>query len=329
MNAQDVRFGPSDERIAAVGERFGRGLARWGPAVADAGDPLFAAVTTPNWALEWSLADWLADAYGLEREAADDLLLANVTLLAFARLMDDVADGESSLSARESTPLATGLLHSCIGTYARLFTAAPERVRFEQCFDAFLGEWMQATLGAAPLPGPDFTRYTATDFVCVAQRAAFLKIAAAAGCLAAGRGDALDALSTAMSELSVGIVMLDDLFDWPADLAAGRFNVFVAYGARGRQTADRIDANRRAMVVDLYIGGGGRPYFDSLHDHLDVARRAAGTASCEGLRHFIEWYEDEVRRCAEWLAQRTSDPRAALGRRESVGAGRRDREERS
>jgi hypothetical protein len=324
MSTNGISSGPTCHSIALVRDRYRDALARWAPGIADAGDRAFAAVTTPNWALEWGLADWLTDAYGLEREMADELLLGNVTLLAFARLMDDVADGESHLPARTSVPLAAGLLHSCVGTYARVFAHSPERERFERCFDSFLGEWMQATLDSARVPGPDFTRYTSADFARVAERAAFLKIGAAAGCLAARRSEYLDALLEGMTELCVGIVMLDDHFDWPGDLMSGRFNVFVAYGARGPQTAELRDANKRAMIVELYCGGRGRPYFAALHDHLDLAGRAADAARCDGLGAFIEWYGEEAQRCADWLAQRTHDGLTELGRREAVASEQRE-----
>jgi hypothetical protein len=155
--------------------------------------------------------------------------------------------------------------------------------------------------------------YTDDDYALVAERGAFLKIGVAAGCLLARRDDRLEALKAALDDLMVGVVMLDDQFDWAGDLAAGRFNVFVAYAARQRQTPDRAADNLRAVIYDICSGQGVRPYFDALHRRVARAAERAGAAHCDGLCRFITWFDDEARMCGEWL-----EARARGGIREAV-----------
>ena len=77
--------------------------------------------------------------------------------------------------------------------------------------------------------------------------------------------DAVDHMLTAQ-------VLLDHLDDWPADLAAGRFNAFVAFVSDLPQTSQNRDANRRHVLGEFFLGEAGAAYVDLAKRHIQAAR---------------------------------------------------------
>jgi hypothetical protein len=278
------------ERVAATRPQFVDAVGAITGELRDPAADLFDAIASSNWALEWGMADWLAEAYGLDERTVESLHLSNICMIAFARLIDDLADGESRFAPGVATPLAVTLQHVWSSSYARMFHGSVHESLFWSTFDRHLGRWMRATL-------------TGGEATALADRAAFLDVALAAGCLVAGRPDVLHELELAMGDLAVGIVMLDDVFDWRVDLAGARNNAFVDHVWSDPIGAAPREAVGRAVTRELYVGAGSS-YFDALLARLDGAHRHARAAGCEGLARFVEWYAAEAGACARHFAAR-------------------------
>jgi hypothetical protein len=138
----------------------------------------------------------------------------------------------------------------------------------------------------------------------LARRGAPLKICCAAACLLVGREGDILPLTSVLDQLLVGVVLLDDQFDWKADLEAGRYNAFVAYCSDLPQTDEWRETNRQAVLKEIYLRQAARPYFDLIRDRMQKAERSAQSTGCLGLRDFITWYKGEVTTCGAWLADK-------------------------
>ena len=90
----------------------------------------------------------------------------------------------------------------------------------------------------------------------------------------AGRNHDLAPLTEAVDHTLVAAVLLDHLQDWSDDLAAGRYNSFVAYASPLAQTRGRRRINRQKAVEELYLGVAARPYFEIAANYV----RSAGSA---------------------------------------------------
>jgi hypothetical protein len=293
--------GLSESTIAAAGARFCGGLERVAPALVPAGRRLLSRIATPNWTLEWSLPGWLGDAFSLPSEVSDGLMLANAYGLAYVRLIDDLADGDSTGSEPAETVLLAGALHSLwiaqlweVVAGAGAPPAVEERAaRFWPRFERYRAQWLRALLDDRLPPAP-FRAYTEADFRRLAARGAPLKVCCAAACLLGGRERDLPALEDMIDRLLAGAVLLDHAQDWPGDLAQGRANAFVAYVSNLPQTAGNRDANRRAVLESILLGDGARPYFALIGAQLRAARETAEAFDCAGLAAFLSWLDRET-----------------------------------
>ncbi len=300
-----------EAEVAETKATFLSELTDLAPGLAEAGLDLFARICTPNWALEWGLSDWLGTMLGWPAEKERELRLSNLYMLAFARLTDDLADGENPSQPGTAAVLAATLHHLCFRSYIRLFDGShlPEPAgdrrsrRFRTYFDTYMAQWLHATVNPSSKPGPGFRSLTESDLLALAERGALLKVPCAAACVLSGCEDKIAPLGVALDELLVGIVLLDDEFDWAQDIEAGRHNAFVAYCSHRPQTMEHRQANRRAVLKQIYLAEAAGPYFDLICDCLDHAARSAQAAACPGMYNFVTWYSKEVKECGRWLAE--------------------------
>jgi hypothetical protein len=296
--------------VAVVRPLFIDSIGRIDEALREPALTIFDAIATSNWALEWGMAGWIGDAYGLDDHALEVLRSSNAYLIAFARLVDDVIDGESRFPTDVSTRLAVVLQHLWMSTYHELLRGSRHNGRFWSLFERELARWMRACrsgddgVASGPRPPEEWLE-------AVAERAAFIAIGFVAGCLAAGRDDVLDDMDRALRDLFVGIVMLDDIFDWHDDLDAGRPNAFVRY-VYGVEPGPvhRRDASA-AVAKELYVGGA-HSYFEALLARLGDAHRHAVATECAGLAEYIRWYADEAAACGHYFVDRALASRKVL-----------------
>ncbi len=242
-------------------------------------------ITTPNWTLEWGMPHWIGEAFRMDSEVVDDLTLANAYTLAYSRIADDLADGEGSPDALR---LSIALYHLWMQCYLRLFAhrSIEESRWFWSYFRTHVTRWIAATLDSAAGGGG------------LADRGATLRIVCGSACIVAGRMEALAPLERATDDLMTGVVLLDDYFDWPHDLDAGRHNSFVAFCSELPQAKANRESNRRAVLHELCLADAASRFLGQITANIDSAYIAAREAGCEGLAHFAKWYWLECEQCA-------------------------------
>ena len=270
------------------------------PRLADAAAAWLETIQPPQWALEWSLPFWLGESFRLPSEVTRRLVLSNVVGLAYIRLQDALADGETLPFQPTLAPLLSTLLYQrWMQEYIDLFGGDQ---RFWARFDQYLAEWLEATAASNDMPEHSFRDYGPDDFLRLAHRGAPLKVCAAGACLLAGREDLLPALADAIDHLLVGAVLLDHAQDWSDDLAAGRYNAFVAYASPLPQTPECREANERRVQQEICLHKAGRPYFRVARDHVRIARKRARPANCPDLQRYLIWLDEQAATCSERLA---------------------------
>jgi len=270
------------------------------PRLADAAVAWLKTIQPPQWALEWSLPFWLGESFCLPSEVTRHLVLSNVVGLAYIRLQDVLADGEILPFQPTLAPLLSTLLYQrWTQEYIDLF-GGDQRfwARFNQC----LAEWLAATATGNEMPEHSFRDYGPDDFLRLAHRGAPLKVCVAGACLLAGREDLLPALADAIDHLLVSAVLLDHAQDWSDDLAAGRYNAFVAYASPLPQTPECRQANERRVQQEICLHKAGRPYFRVARDHLRIARKSTRPVNCADFDCYLAWLDQQAAISSERLA---------------------------
>lgn len=303
-----------ESTLVAVRDGFRTALAPVSPALAEAGCRLLDRFSPPACAFEWGIAGWLGDAFGLPPEVVRRLVLCNLLGLAYVRLQDDLADGEVPPDGvLTAVCLATVLYEQALLGYFALFPSQSSgdasRSPFRSYLEQHLGDWTRATLSSHAPPQVRFADYGADDFRRLAQKGAPRKICTAAACLLAGRPELIDLLARCLDHLMAAAVLLDDVHDWESDWSAGRPNEFVAYaqaghvqGGGGYQPLARGQAERLAVLKELYAGNQGRPYFAAIRRQLRLALDLAEVARVPGLRQYLTWFDEQARDFEEQLA---------------------------
>jgi hypothetical protein len=273
-------------------DRFGAVLAGEPADLAEFGARLLDRISPPNWTLEWSLPGWLGDALGLDASIVADLTLSNVLGLAYVRLQDDLSDGDVGEGDRLAALLLSSVLHrKWLLVYTGLF---PGDSRFWSHFERYMTQWVRATWGSRPPYAKSWAAWGEADLLILGQRGAPLKICAAAACLLAQRAELIPQYESALDHLLTGAVLLDHALDWAEDLAAGRYNAFVACASGWPQTVEHQAANRQAVAAELLVGRAGQSYFQLLYRELTAARALARQAGCEDLARYISWLRREA-----------------------------------
>ncbi len=93
-------------------------------------------------------------------------------------------------------------------------------------------------------------------------------------------------------------VLVDHAYDWQEDLAAGRYNALVAWAS----PQDRPEAQRRAVLEELFLGEAARPYFELAQRQFRLACQSAAPAGSAELDAYLDWAEGQTARLAERLA---------------------------
>jgi hypothetical protein len=303
----------SDAELGELKASFAAELGAISPELPESARGLLDCISTRNWVLEWGLPQGLGATLGLEAETTRVLALSNAFGLAYVRYADDRIDGDAPRCAAGLGPV---LHHLWIAQYARLLGASGQRrpvarraahpdqstaIRFWACFDEYMKEWLRAAQRVRESPRSTFRSYTEEDYLQLSWRGAPLKIGCAAACLLAGREGDLPHLTCAVDHCMAALVLVDDAFDWAEDLAAGRYNTFVACCSDLTQSALHREANHRAVLKEVYTGDAARAFFDAVRQRLRRARGPAQAFGCQWLSVFIDWYETEVTACERWL----------------------------
>ena len=243
-------------------------------------------ITTPNWALEWCLPLWVGENLGLPHDTRRLLMLSNVFGLGYVRVQDDLTDDETTKAPRaEALALSTLLYHLWMDAYRGRIQRASCLLAASRCDPGRVGasdpRRQPAERGRRMAPDGADTRLQ------LAHRGAPLKLAPGGACLLAGKDGMIPTWDEALEHLLAAMVLFDHAEDWRDDLAAGRYNAFIAYASPLPQTAEHREANERAVFDEMFHGPGGRPYFARIIEEADVAERLAQCIACTGLSEYL------------------------------------------
>ncbi|HEY9246530.1 MAG TPA: hypothetical protein VIO11_06770 [Candidatus Methanoperedens sp.] len=297
------------------------------PGLYSQGQELLDRISTRNWALEWGLPRWLGEAYNLPESTIHELILANIFMLGFVRIIDDVIDDDfqPSYSAIEgiSTPthqlsfsannkhnhailLGTLLQNLWYKHHVRLLSQTEAKISARQSCDnglvpsyldaatQSLSEWINVTSDQERRPTHGFSAFTETDYLRIGHRGSVLKTCCIAACLVAGRDTEIQPLTIAIDHILIGVGMKDDILDWLSDLQAGRYNVFIAFCSDLAQTAEFRSANELAVLRAIYIDQKIDSFFDLILEHIFTAEKAAMLATSPKFCKFISCLRSDI-----------------------------------
>lgn len=266
-------------------------------------------ISPPQWRLEWFLPRWLGDAFGLDPAIADRITLANVLGLGALRLWDDLHDGECAADAVAAGRLALALFDAAVAIYKPLLPGASP---FWENLASRMREWRVAT---RQRPDPAGVGLLANDAdAALARRAAPLHVCAAAICTLSERSAELPLVAKCLECALTAAVLYDDAQDWESDLAAGRWNAFVATLADPVQSPASRHINRPKVLSSLLLGTEVDDYFQRVETK---ARAGAGLSDGLGVEPLsahlyefargVEAYACEVRDHYGGLLEQATD----------------------
>jgi hypothetical protein len=209
---------------------------------------VLARLSPEHWAVEWFLPSWLGEAYCLARPTIFEMSMSNLLGLVALRTLDDLSDGEVPAADRpQAGEMADELLEEALRPYRAWFESGSI---FWLRFDGWLAEWRSAIAQDRRRPPR------------LAARGAPLKGAAFAACLLADRTADAPGLERSLDRSLEALVLYDDLADWEDDVAAGRWNAFVAEAVRSSPPPATVVECRSVVLrglvatdlLDVYLG---------------------------------------------------------------------------
>ena len=233
-----------------------------------------------HWSLEWHLPVWLGDAFGLTRDLSSQIAMSNVLGLASIRLRDDLDDGEvdrADVTAAEA--LSAEFYRAALEPYRRLF---PEGDSFWGHLDRWMAEW-RATALEAPSGGAD----EGSREFHLASRGAPLKISAFAVCALASRARDFPTVEACLDHALAAMVLYDHARDWEEDLAAGRWNAFVAMSSSHPQKPEHREKNRASVLAAMLARGSLARYFARIRTRLERANATANRLELTELAAYL------------------------------------------
>ena len=229
------------------------------------------ALTPPKWTLEWYLPQWLSHRFGLDAELTRELTLSNLLGLVAVRLEDDLRDGEMPVSdVAGAEQLAVATFDEALAVYrARFDPGSP----FWGFLERSMATWRAGADGSdAP------------------TRGAPIKIAAFACCLLADRKADWPRLDRCLDRTMSALVAYDQFCDWEEDLAARRWNAFVAAVSPGPQGPAERDRNRAAVLTAMLTRDVIDEHFRRIAAEVFDAAALASELGLDSLRaYLVQW----------------------------------------
>jgi hypothetical protein len=234
-----------------------------------------ARLTPERWTIEWHLPWWLGHRFGLDKRLAEALVRANVLGMLSVRLEDDLEDGD--VPAQEMPRvrlLAQVAFEEAVSEYRAWFA---EDSRVWSYLDRSMADWRA---GAAERD--------------LATRGAPMKIAGYACCLIADRLGVWPELERTLDHALTALVRYDQFVDWEADLAAGRWNAFVATIADGDGDSATPERTRAAVLTAMLTSDVVSEHFNAIRQEVDAAAKLAFGIGVTELSAFLTTWAAQV-----------------------------------
>ncbi|MBP2000714.1 hypothetical protein J2Z69_001745 [Paenibacillus shirakamiensis] len=188
---------------------------------------------------------WLEDFAHLNREESRQFSLANVFIMLFFHLQDDVMDNPSS-PIKSHLALANLIQLKYMSIFHHYFEASS---KFWHYLRTYLEEWASAVSREGRITGG------LLDTSTMAHKAAPLKSALAGSLLLSNQEHQLAELEDAVNRTLVTLQMLDDWQDWEEDLALENHNSLLAFIRRELDIP--LEAPLTTSIIEQSIYSGG------------------------------------------------------------------------
>jgi hypothetical protein len=206
-------------------------------------------------------------------------------------MADDEVDAADQSAAGA---LSAALYDAALDVYRHRFSSSSP---FWPRLATWMREWHKADQCAMSAP---------TD---LARRGAPLKISAFAVCLLAGKSSLFKMVDACLDHALAAMVMYDHVCDWREDLAAGRWNAFVARYGSHPQRPGNASANRSSVIAAMMARRAVADWFALIQIELERAARTATELGSEPLTAYLVGLALKLGQEANQLEQRY----AALG----------------
>ncbi|GAA3404635.1 hypothetical protein ACFFNY_27235 [Paenibacillus hodogayensis] len=233
-------FAEAREAIA----QFPAPLDRRGLAYLQKFDPL-QKESTKNY-ICYLLPYWVKEAAGADDDTCRRLALANVFVMLYYFIQDDLMDTVPS-EWREQLALANLMQTRLLELYRPLF---PAESPFWAYYRQYVEEW------AASVSAENEPELFLREPLRIAHKASPVKFASTGLLLLTGRGDRIAPVSRLVEETLVTLQMADDRADWREDLELGSANCLLAMIRSERATSGALDVAevKRAIYMEGVLG---------------------------------------------------------------------------
>ncbi|WP_188998271.1 hypothetical protein [Paenibacillus nasutitermitis] len=228
------------EDAKAIVSVFPKPLAALGLAYVDQYNPLLPD-STKNY-ICYLLPFWLQDVTGTDSAASRKLSLANVFIMLYFFVQDDLMD-TSPDDWKEQLALGNLLYVAFLDIYRETF---PPDSPFWHFFSRYIGEWAVAVATEGQASYSDYS---------LAMKASPVKLASTGALLLSGRETLIPAVSDAVDSVLTTLQMADDWADWENDLMEGSGNSLLSFIRKERQLPE--DSPLTALEVKQAVGING------------------------------------------------------------------------
>ncbi|MDR6553013.1 hypothetical protein [Paenibacillus qinlingensis] len=216
--------------------------------------------TTKNY-ICYLLPYWMEDISELRAETLNKLSLANIFVMLYYFIQDDIMDAAKGEHASK-LPLANLFHFQFLSIYRELF---PSDSPFWSYYETYILEWAQSVTNEQQ------SDYFHQDKLQIAKKASPVKNASTGALLLANQSHLIPAVTAAVEQTLVTLQMLDDWADWEEDLVDGSYNCLLSSIRNTLQlsTADALTPElikKQLYVHDMFAAYAG--IADAHHEHL-------------------------------------------------------------
>ncbi|MCG7409695.1 hypothetical protein MH117_20015 [Paenibacillus sp. ACRRX] len=162
---------------------------------------------------------WTQEATGITTEQCRQLSLAEVFIMLYLFLQDDVMDTRPA-QIKEPLALSSLFYNTALSLYRQLF---PSESPFWNAFDQCTAEWAEGVTQEG------YANYFLTNPFHITLKAAPIKLAFEGAVYLGGRIHIQDVLSHEVNNALIALQMVDDYYDWEEDMAEGNYNSLLAW----------------------------------------------------------------------------------------------------
>ncbi|MFD0692574.1 hypothetical protein ACFQZT_00550 [Paenibacillus sp. GCM10027628] len=186
---------------------------------------------------------WMSDLAPLPQETIKKLSLANVFVMLYFFIQDDVMDSPTG-EHRDKLPLGNLFYLQYLSIYRELF---PSDSAFWTYFDKYVKEWSEAVSNESN------KNYFMNDIGMVAKKASPVKFASTGALVLSNQSYLILKADQAINQVLVTLQMLDDWADWPEDMADGAYNCLLSLMSSHLQLPALTILTSELVKQQLYV----------------------------------------------------------------------------